>query len=247
MATSTIITTSEFKLSEALNGASIGWTDTGGLSGTLTEYVLNFKQYTQSQSSYKYSGQVGKSTYYFDKDGKCVDGNPVHNLFMVLADIKETQGTDASRGDGSSAETIDVNTMQPREYFACYALQGILGHFPEPLLLDDAQITQISSMAFRIAQGMLAAAADARAATSTTPPSGEVEVDPNNLSTDTDKILYNLNENLSNIKDRLDNGLDVTINGTPDVYVTNMLLEPVSVTGTVSIDNFPDSGGGTTE
>lgn len=260
MATSTTITISEFKLQEALNGATIGWTSTGALSGALSYYVLNFKQYTQSQATYKYSGQVGKATYYFDENGLCYDGDSTHSLFLIKASIKETQGTDASRGDGSSAETIEVSTMQPRENFACYALLGIMNHISEPLLLDDGQITQISSMAFKIAQGMLAAAADARAATSTEPPSGEIEIDQNEVSSTTDKILYNLNENLSSIKGnisnmydtmisintKLGNGLDININGTPSVNVTNMLSEPVSVTGTVSVDNFPESGGETT-
>lgn len=251
MASSTTITLKEFNLQEALNGASIGFSTTGAVGGTVGNYVLNFRQYTQSKATWKYVGESGKTTYYFDENGACSDGDTAHQLFLVDATLASTTGTDASRGDGGSAETISISTLQPREQFACYALQGIMYHIDNPLLLDDGQITQISTMAFQIAKGMLAAAADARAATSTEPPSGEIDVDKNDVSSTTDKLLFNLNETLnsqnqyiSNMNDAIatiaSTGLDVTITGTPNVRVNNT----VSVTGTVSVDNFPDSGGG---
>ena len=262
MASSTTITLKEFNLQEALNGASIGFSTTGAVGGTVSNYVLNFRQYTQSKATWKYVGEVGKTTYYFDENGACSDSDTTHQLYLVDATIASTTGTEASRGDGSSAETISISALQPREQFACYALQGRMYHIDNPLLFDDGQITQISAMAFQIAKGMLAAAADARAATSTEPPSEEIEIDKNDVSSTTDKILYNLNENISkliqymsNIQDAIvtinNTGIevkempDITLSGTPDVYVTNMISEPVSVTGTVSVDNFPNSGGTT--
>ena len=271
MASSTTITLKEFNLQEALNGASIGFSTTGAVGGKVGNYVLNFRQYTQSKATWKYVGEAGKTTYYFDENGACSDGDTTHQLFLIDATLASTTGTDASRGDGGSAETISISTLQPREQFACYALQGIMYHIDNPLLLDDGQITQISAMAFQIAKGMLAAAADARAATSTEPPSGGIEIDDNDVSSTTDKILYNLNDNISKLNQYIANiqdaiitinttGIevkempdiilsdipDITVSSIPNVNVTK-ISEPVNITGTVKVDNVSDSGGGTTE
>ena len=46
--------------------------------------------------------------YYFNDDGVCSDGNELHNLFIVDAEIIATQGTVATRGDAGSEENIDI-------------------------------------------------------------------------------------------------------------------------------------------
>lgn len=38
----------------------------------------------------------------------------------------------------------------------------------------------------------------------------------------------------------------VSVRNSPDVTVTNMPSEPIQIMGTVSVDNFPASGGTTT-
>ena len=135
-----------------------------------------------------------------------------------------------------------------------YALQGILAKVENPLTLDDGQVTLISSMAFKIAQSMMSTAADYRAATISeeTPPES-VDVDINNVTSTTDKILYNMNMNISSLKDSLNDIANrgdrvqkvdisaVSVSSVP-TYVENMISEPVSITGTVSVDNFPSSG-----
>ena len=167
--------------------------------------------------------------YYFNDDGVCSDGNELHNLFIVDAEIIATQGTVATRGDAGSEENIDIDVLQPREYFAMYALQGILAKSEE------------------------------------TPPSS-VDVDINNVTSTTDKLLYNMSqsmvgmqESLKDIKDTM-SGQEgkaqkvelsaVSVSEVPvrvtnaylNTYVDNMPTvpsEPVSITGTVSVDNFP--------
>lgn len=135
-----------------------------------------------------------------------------------------------------------------------YALQGILAKVENPLTLDDGQVTLITSMAFKIAQSMMSTAADYRAATISeeTPPES-VDVDINNVTSTTDKILYNMNMNISSLKDSLNDIANrgdrvqkvdisaVSVSSVP-TYVENMISEPVSITGTVSVDNFPSSG-----
>ena len=284
MATATKIQLVEFNESEALNGASLAFSSDGTLSGSVKDYVLNFKTYDSGSISKKYSGQVQKKTYYFNTNGICSDGVATHNLFIVNATIEATKGTTATRGDAESEENIDIDVLQPREYFAMYALQGILAKVDNPLSLDDGQVTLITSMAFKIAQSMMSTAADYRAATQSgeTPPAS-VDVDVNNLTSTTDKILYNMSQDINGMQEKISNmkddfssvkdsissiknsmqGIDETLNEQKDtvkkvnisavsvsevpVRVTNAYLntnpsQPVSITGTVSVDNFPESG-----
>lgn len=270
MATVTKIQLVEFNKDKALNGASLAFSSNGQLNGAVSDYVLNFQLNDIGSVTEKYSGQVQKKMYYFNDDGVCSDGNELHNLFIVDAKIIATSGTVAIRGDAGTEENIDIDVLQPREYFAMYALQGILAKVENPLTLDDGQVTLISSMAFKIAQSMMSTAADYRAATKSeeTPPSS-VDVDINNVTSTTDKLLYNMSqsmvgmqESLKNIKDTM-SGQEgkaqkvelsaVSVSEVP-VRVTNAYLnthadnmptvpsEPVSITGTVSVDNFPSSG-----
>lgn len=69
------------------------------------------------------------------------------------------------------------------------------------------------------------------------------------------KIQGSDDEEANSIKTKIDMGEDaldvnikempeVEISGTPDVNVTNMLSEPVSITGTVTVEGGDDSGGG---
>lgn len=270
MATATKIQLVEFNKDKALNGASLAFSSNGQLSGKVSNYVLNFQLNDIGSVTEKYSGQVQKKMYYFNDNGVCSDGNELHNLFIVDAKIIATSGTVATRGDTGKEENIDIDVLQPREYFAMYALQGILAKVENPLTLDDGQVTLISSMAFKIAQSMMSTAADYRAATKSeeTPPSS-VDVDINNVTSTTDKLLYNMSqsmvrmqESLKGIKDTMSSQEGkakkvelsaVSVSEVP-VRVTNAYLnthvdnmptvpsEPVSITGTVSVDNFPSSG-----
>jgi len=186
MATATKIQLVEFNKDEALNGASLAFSSNGQLSGTASDYVLNFQLNDIGSVTEKYSGQVQKK------------------------------------------------------------------------------------MAFKIAQSMMSTAADYRAATQseeTPPPS--VDVDINNVTSTTDKLLYNMSqsmvgmqESLKDIKNTM-SGQEgevqkvelsaVSVSEVPvrvtnaylNTYVDNMPTvpsEPVSITGTVSVDNFPSSG-----
>lgn len=298
MATATKIQLIEFNKDEALNGASLAFSSNGQLSGTVSDYVLNFQLKDIGSITERYSGQVQKKMYYFDDNGICSDGNRLHNLFIVDAKIIATSGTVATRGGAGTEENIDIDVLQPREYFAMYALQGILTKIDNPLLLDDSQVTLISNMAFKIAQSMMSTAVDYRAATKpeATPPS--VDIDINNVTSTTDRILYNVSQsitnldksitnvdksitnmdksmtninealitvhtNLKDIKNVLDSQggsvqkvelSSVSVSEVPVMVANNYLnthvnnmptvpSEPVSITGTVSVNNFPSSGG----
>lgn len=245
----------DFNFSEALNGGSIGF-----VSGqSLVQYIINFKKTTYIDYHKQYSGvgQKDNITYYFNEKGQCDDNSSEHLLYKIKEESDYTVGTAVTRGDGSSKETINIDILQPREQFALSAMQGILSKIDNPLSLDEGNISIISEVAFKIAQNMLNVAAKYRAATiedggATTP----VDIDINNVTSTTDKILFNMSHSILNmqndieeIKDTMISEKDkvqkvdinkVSVSEVP-VYVTNMISEPVNITGTVSVDNFPST------
>lgn len=204
MAAAIRIKLAEFNKDEALNGASLAFSSNGQLSGAVSDYVLNFQLNDIGSVTEKYSGQVQKKMYYFNDKGVCSNGNKLHKLFIVNAKIIATKGTVATIGDVGAEENIDIDVLQPREYFAMHALQGILAKVENPLTLDDGQVNLISSMAFKIAQSMMSTAADYRASTQPeeTPPSS-VGVDINNITPTTDKLLYNMSQSMAGMQGSL--------------------------------------------
>lgn len=203
MATTTNITLTSFDIDRALNGAILAFSSTGSTSGTVSDYVLNFTQRDPATVAKRYQGIVGNITYYFDKEGACSDNNKYHQLFIVEAEITTTSGTASTRAGDEGDESVDITNLQPREYFAMYALQGILTKIDNPLLLDDAKVTLISNMAFKLAQSMMNTAADYRAASSDSDSSSTIEVNSADASTFTEKVLYNISQSLEDIKDAL--------------------------------------------
>ena len=65
MATATKIQLVEFNKDEALNGASLAFSSNGQLSGTASDYVLNFQLNDIGSVTEKYSGQVQKENVLF--------------------------------------------------------------------------------------------------------------------------------------------------------------------------------------
>lgn len=197
MASTTTITLSKFNLEEALDGATIAFAKfvDDAPTNEVESYVNNFHRANDST----YIGKVGNTEYKFNSQGGCFDGAFIHQLYMVEATIAESEGTKVpSRGDTDEEISVDINTLQPREHFAIAALRGIMFHIENPLNLTSAQITQMCSKSFEIANGMLAAAADARAKAeegsegSSEEKKEEVEVNPEELTSNSEKILYNM-------------------------------------------------------
>lgn len=65
MATATKIQLVEFNKDEVLNGASLAFSSNGQLSGTVSDYVLNFQLNDIGSVTEKYSGQVQKKNVLF--------------------------------------------------------------------------------------------------------------------------------------------------------------------------------------
>lgn len=267
---------STFNLGQALNGASVGFY----LSGELVP-VLGFRTNDLNDQQKSYVGTVDGVSYYFNSLGGCSDLNPDHTLQMLNVEIPVKRDTVGSRGDEEGAEAIEISSLQPREQFAMAAMQSILNKLDTPiLLLDGYKITQISILSFNIANAMMNLSAEYRAKTDhTTEPSDTVEVDGNSLSTNSEKIMYNIASHLESVKKSIDilnttfkaqeektkkvnitntEPIGVSISGTPNVNVTNtptvalqsgssvkvsnMLTEPVSVTGSVNVSGNVNVG-----
>lgn len=278
----------EFNLEDALAGGKIVFVNnpTAGigniLEGNITDYVEYFKATDSTNKASRYQGSVGNTIYFFDEKGRPSDNIPEHRLFSVDAQIKTSQGTVATKGDSTSGTEVNIVALQPREQFAMAAMQGILHSISSPLFMSNALILDLVNTSFNIANAMMQKAADVRAELegdqNTNPDrEEEIKVNPKELTNDTDKILYNLNENMYKLVDKSNKGIaivptkdavfkiassdgrafnvniassSITVptritNSSITTYVSNMPsvpTEPVSITGTVSVDNFPSSG-----
>ena len=231
------ITLSEFNLDRALGGASVGWKDE---EGNIIQ-VMKFKK----QNSELFSYQVENMTYYCNKEGIGYENN--NKLYMLDLKITETKGTSASRGDSSGGtEIISIEALEPRETFACYALTGLLYGIPNVMQMDNVLMNAVVAKSFEIAQLMMQEAARVRA--ETPEESGgedqEIDVNPNLITSTTDKLLYNLNVNLGTIaaqektyyEDIQANG--IKINGNPKVDIASVSAGTVPVSGSVDVDNL---------
>lgn len=182
----------DFNLTEAINGASIGFAS----NGSVVQYILDFKKSGEQYSGKEYVGvgQDDNLTYYFFANGACYNDNPNNRLYRVIEKIGFTTGTVASRGETGGAELISIESMQPREIFAEAALQSILNKIDIPILrIDNSHIAQICELSFKIAQKMMTVAAEYRAATSPNPDEPkDLDIDVNTLTDVSDKLLYNL-------------------------------------------------------
>ena len=161
-----------------------------------------------------------------------------------------------------------VEGMEPRDHFAIQVLSAMLVHADHPESFDDATCLSYSTAAYRWAQAMMQAAANSRLGQSTEEEPSEIDVNPDDLQNNTERLLYNMSLHL---KELAEDGMkitdlpdvtigempdvvisempDVVIDGTPSVNVSNsptvsvsnMPSQPIEIEGTVSVDNFPSA------
>lgn len=106
---------------------------------------------------------TGAVTKVFPSDGTFSLGD---TLMMVVCEMETTYGTKQAITRSVSDDSEDVatlTTMEPRDQFALAALQSILRGLDHPESYGDASILFVCQSAYRWAQGMMIAAADARA------------------------------------------------------------------------------------
>lgn len=185
-----------FDYSKATLGASLGYTNGGTIKiATYVSFEADsyFDGFVSFGDNYKYG---------FKKDGKFYteEGKWVGTLGIVASSINQTTGTIITRGD--DAEKFSISILQPRETVALTCLQSMLSSFNVPLNIDNTKIKQLVDKSFMFAQEFVNQAVKYRekeTASSTATSDKNVSVDASSLSSDTDKILYNIQVALNNL------------------------------------------------
>ena len=168
-----------------------------------------------------------------------------------IATASETGGTEES---DKEEEIFSIATLQPREEVAASCLQSMLQKYENPLNIDNTKIKQLVSKSYLFAQEFINQAVLYREkeTTSTTVENNKyASVDSDSLSSNTDKLLYNIATAINNFiaqdknqyADQQKNGLklaatDVNVKTLPDGINVN-----AAVTGSVTTKQESTSSG----
>lgn len=115
-----------------------------------------------------------------------------------IATTSETGGTEES---DKEEEIFSIATLQPREEVAASCLQSMLQQYRNPLNIDNTKIKQLVSKSYLFAQEFINQAVLYREkeTTSTTVENNKyATVDSDSLSSETDKLLYNIATAINN-------------------------------------------------
>lgn len=183
----------------------------------------------------------------------------------AVATAPESGGTEES---DKTEEIFSIATLQPREEVAASCLQSMLQKYENPLNIDNTKIKQLVSKSFLFAQEFINQTVLYREkeTTSTTVENNKyASVDSDSLSSDTDKLLYNIATAINNFiaqdknqyVDQQKNGLklaatDVNVKTLPEsikTVVSGSVSASVSgnidaaVSGSVTTKQEPTSSG----
>lgn len=165
-----------------------------------------------------------------------------------IATASETGGTEES---DKTEEIFSIATLQPREEVAASCLQSMLQQYTNPLNIDNTKIKQLVSKSFLFAQEFINQAVlyrEKETTSATVENNKYASVDSDSLSSDTDKLLYNIATAMNNFiaqdknqyADQQKNGLklaatDVNVNTLPESIKTVVSGSvDAAVTGSVS-------------
>lgn len=168
-----------------------------------------------------------------------------------IATASETGGTDES---GKEEEIFSIATLQPREEVATSCLQAMIQKYENPLNIDNTKIKQLVSKSFLFAQEFINQAVlyrEKETTSATVENNKYASVDSDSLSSDTDKLLYNIATAINNFiaqdknqyADQQKNGLklaatDVNVKTFPESININ-----AAVTGSVTTKQESTSSG----
>lgn len=168
-----------------------------------------------------------------------------------IATASETGGTEES---GKEEEIFSIATLQPREEVAASCLQSMLQQYKNPLNIDNTKIKQLVSKSFLFAQEFINQAVlyrEKETTSATVENNKYASVDSDSLSSDTDKLLYNIATAINNFiaqdknqyADQQKNGLklattDVNVKTLPESININ-----AAVTGSVTTKQESTSSG----
>ena len=264
-----------FDYSKATLGASLGYTNEGTIKiATYVSFETDsyFDGFVSFGDNYKYGFK--KDGKFYTEKGKFVgtlgivdstitkttgtklvretssDGKANARPFPRngIATASETDGTEES---DKKEEIFSIATLQPREEVAASCLQSMLQQYENPLNIDNTKIKQLVSKSYLFAQEFINQAVlyrEKETTSATVENNKYASVDSESLSSDTDKLLYNIATAMSNLiaqdknqyADQQKNGLklaatDVNVKTLPESIKTVVSGSvDAAVTGSVS-------------
>ena len=250
----------EFNLSEAINGALVGIpTVEPQPGGTIDEDIPDISKVAgklvKTDVNSKYKVVINGGTIYFNAEGWVISSTPTpqQQMYIATAVISSTVGTVITRSDGGETgydDQVTLSVMEPRDSFAIQILSAMLVHAGNPETFDDASIRMYSDAAYRWAQGMMDAAANTRHGQSITP-STNININTNDLQSNTEKLLYNMSKSLEQgivvkgsnalgaepVHAKITSMPDITIDGLENVTEAYTIPEIGSITINASVFN----------
>jgi hypothetical protein len=214
-----------FDSQRARNGASVGYMDANNKVHIATEIkfyeirrsdyfgyiMLDGKQYEFLANGYFYVNgdkqllKIVESSITKTTGTKLVretssDGTSNARPFPRngIATTSETGGTEES---DKTEEIFSIATLQPREEVAASCLQSMLQQYENPLNIDNTKIKQLVSKSFLFAQEFINQAVlyrEKETTSATVENNKYASVDSDSLSSDTDKLLYNIATAMNN-------------------------------------------------
>ena len=168
-----------------------------------------------------------------------------------IATASETGGTDES---GKTEEIFSIATLQPREEVAASCLQAMIQKYENPLNIDNTKIKQLVSKSYLFAQEFINQAVlyrEKETTSATVENNKYASVDSDSLSSDTDKLLYNIATAINNFiaqdknqyADLQKNGLKLAATDVNDKTLPESININASVTGSVTTKQESTSSG----
>lgn len=168
-----------------------------------------------------------------------------------IATASETGGTEES---GKEEEIFSIATLQPREEVAASCLQAMLQKYENPLNIDNTKIKQLVSKSYLFAQEFINQAVlyrEKETTSATVENNKYASVDSDSLSSDTDKLLYNIATAINNFiaqdknqyADQQKNGLKLTATDVNVRTLPESININAAVTGSVTTKQESTSSG----
>lgn len=168
--------------------------------------------------------------------------------------IETTSETGGTEESDKTEEIFYIATLQPREEVAASCLQSMLQQYENPLNIDNTKIKQLVIKSFLFAQEFINQAVlyrEKETTSATVENNKYASVDSDSLSSDTDKLLYNIATAINNFiaqdknqyADQQKNGLklastDVNVKTLPESININ-----AAITGSVTTKQESTSSG----
>lgn len=128
------------------------------------------------------------------------DGSSHARAYIPISAAAEGEVT--SEGETTEPDKVfSIATLQPREEVAMSCLNAMLSHYDTPLNIDNTKIKQLVSKSFLFAQEFTNQAVlyrEKETTSSTAESNKYASIDANSLSSDTDKLLYNIATAITN-------------------------------------------------